>query len=403
MRRVYLDNNATTPLDPEVKEVIGNSLDLFGNPSSHHEFGREAYEKIVRAREEVARFIGAQPSEIVFTSGGSESNNIVLRSLLCSSYDCPYKTKKGTHIITSSIEHPSVLETCRYLNCETVKVSYLPVDRFGIVDPGDLEKAILPETALISVMYANNEVGSIQPVNELADIAHKHGIHFHTDAVQAPAKIPINVKDLNVDFLSLSGHKMYAPKGVGILYIKKGTRVCPLISGGHQETGIRAGTENTLGIIAMGKAAEVAMRDSEKDIPHVRQLRDKLEQGLIEKIPHSSLNGHLEKRAPNTLNISFDFIEGESVLYMLDNVGVAVSTGSACSSGSLNPSHVLTAMGTPIEKIHGSIRISLGKFTSEDDVSYVLEVFPPIVERLRKMSPFSAPACVPERERVEKV
>ncbi len=308
MRKVYLDNNATTPMDEEVKEVIRNSLDLFGNPSSHHEFGREAYEKIADARNTMAEFIGAHPSEIVFTSGGSESNNIVLRSLLCSSFDCPYKTRKGAHIITSSIEHPSILETCRYLSCETVNITYLPVDKNGLVNPSDLEKAITDETALISIMMANNEVGSVQPIRELAGIARKRRIHFHTDAVQAPAKIPINVKDLAVDFLSLSGHKMYAPKGVGILYIKQGTRVCPLISGGHQETGIRAGTENTLGIIAMGKAAEVAMRDQDRDIARIRRLRDRLEKGLTERIAYTSINGHADTRAPNTLNISFDFI-----------------------------------------------------------------------------------------------
>ncbi|MDQ7826846.1 MAG: IscS subfamily cysteine desulfurase [Candidatus Eremiobacteraeota bacterium] len=393
MRKVYLDNNATTPLDEEVKQVIKDSLDLYGNPSSHHEFGREARKRIEEAREKLARFINAKPSEIVFTSGGSESNNIVLRSLLCASFDCPYKTKKGTHIITSSIEHPSILETCRYLKCETVAITYLPVNQYGIVSPDELEKAIRPDTALISVMYANNEVGTIQPIAELAEIAHAHGIHFHTDAVQAPAKIPIDVEHLNADFLSLSGHKMYAPKGVGILYIKQGTRVCPLISGGHQETGIRAGTENTLGIIAMGKAAEVAMRDSHKDIPRVKMLRDRLERGLLERIPYTSVNGHPELRAPNTLNVSFKFIEGEAVLYMLDHVGIAVSTGSACSSGSLNPSHVLTSMGTDIEKIHSSIRLSLGKYTSEEDIDYVVEQFPPVIEKLRRMSPFSAPAC----------
>jgi len=393
VRRVYLDNNATTPLDEEVKELIRESLDTFGNPSSHHQFGREAHERIEKARVQIAKFINAHPSEIVFTSGGSESNNIVLRSLLCSSFDCPYKTRKGTHIITTAIEHPSVLETCRYLTCETVNMTYLPVDHYGIVNPADLEKAITRDTALVSIMYSNNEVGTIQPIAEMAAIAHRQGIHFHTDAVQAPAKIPIDVKALDLDFLSLSGHKMYAPKGVGILYIKKGTRVCPLISGGHQETGIRAGTENTLGIMAMGKAAEVAMRDSHKDIPRVKALRDRLEKELLERIPYTQVNGHPEKRAPNTLNVSFDFIEGEAVLYMLDAVGIAVSTGSACSSGSLNPSHVLTAMDIGIEKTHGSIRISLGKYTNDEDIDYVLENFPPVIERLRKMSPFSAPVC----------
>ena len=390
MKRVYLDNNATTPLDKEVKEAIIETLDMYGNPSSHHTMGRIARDKIEEARANIAMFINADPDEIIFTSGGSESNNIVMRSMLCS-HDCRYSSKRNMtkKFITSSVEHPAVLETAKLLACESVDTIQVPVDKYGIVIAEELEKEINKGADLVSIMYANNEVGTIQPIKQFADIAHEKGILFHTDAVQVPTKLKIDVKDLNVDYLSLSGHKMYAPKGVGILYSKKTTNLCPLISGGHQEKGLRAGTENTIGIIAMGKSAQVAMRDQEKEIEVVGKLRDKLEKGLLERIPNSFINGHPDLRVPNTTNISFSFIEGESILYMLDHVGVEVSTGSACSSGSLDPSHVLTAMKTDIEHTHSSIRMSLGKHTTEEEIDYVLSVFPPIIEKLRKMSPFS--------------
>lgn len=388
MRRVYLDNNATTPIIPEVKEALTESLDIFGNPSSHHEFGRLARAKMEEARKSMADLIGADPEEIIFSSGGSESNNITLKGTICRSVECrPYGARSGVKIITSTIEHPSIMETCKCLLTEGYTVEYLPVDKYGLVDPSDLEKMITPGTALVSVMYANNETGTIQPIKELAEIAHRHGVLFHTDAVQISGKLRVNVKELDVDFLSMSGHKMYAPKGVGILYLKKGTKVCPLVSGGHQERGLRAGTENTLGIIAIGRAAEVAARDMEKDAARMKMLRDKLQNGILERIPHIRLNGHPERRAPNTLNVSFEYVEGEAILYMLDGAGIAVSTGSACSSGSLEPSHVLLAMGLSHEVAHGSIRMSLGKMTTEEDIDYVLQELPPIIERLRRMSP----------------
>lgn len=397
MKRVYLDYSATTPIDPEVKEAIVESLELYGNPSSHYELGREAKQKIEAARANVAKFINAEPREIIFTSGGSESNNIVLRSLLCCGQNCTAKWTPHSlaekmnrpKIITSSIEHPSVLETCRLLKCESVDTHFLPVDGYGIVCPETLEAAIDENTCLVSIMQANNEVGTVEPIRELAGVARKHGVLFHTDAVQSATKVPIDVKELNVDYLSLSGHKMYAPKGVGILYVRQGLSICPLISGGHQETGIRAGTENTLGIIAMGKAAEIAMRDQKEESERIGRLRDKLEKGLLNSIPDCYVNGHPEHRVPNMLNISFAHIEGEAILYMLDHEGIEVSTGSACSSGSLDPSPVLTAMNLEIGRIHSSIRMSLGKYTTEEEIDYVLEKFPPIVQKLRRMSPFA--------------
>lgn len=390
MKRIYLDNNSTTPLDREVKQAIIEALDFYGNPSSHHEIGKAARKKIEQARENVAAFINAEPNEIIFTSGASESNNIVLKNLLCGAGKCCVRhSRNNPEIITSKIEHPSVTETCKALECSSVKTAYMPVSREGIVNPEDLRKMISTDTALVSVMFANNETGTIQPVKELAEIAHSHGIPFHTDAVQAAGKIKIDVKELGVDYLSISGHKMYAPKGIGILYVKKGAKICPLISGGHQETGLRAGTENTLGIVAIGKAAEIAMKNGEEEQQKIVELRDRIENGLLERIPHSYVNGDKKLRVPNTLNMSFDSIEGEAILYMLDHVGIEVSTGSACSSGSLEPSSVLVAMGLDIEKIHSSIRISLGKENTQEEADYVLENFPPIIEKLRKMSPFS--------------
>lgn len=395
MPHVYLDNNATTALCDEVKECIRESLDYFGNPSSHHEFGRVAGRKIEEARKTLARFIGAEPDEIFFTSGGSESNNVVLKGMGCKSHGCrPFGAHRGTHIITSAIEHPSVLETCKCIASEGTEVTYLPVDRFGMVSPDSLRKAITDKTILVSVMYANNEVGTIQPLSELAAIAREAGAYFHTDAVQASAKIPIDVKAIGADFLSLSGHKMYAPKGVGILYMKKGMRVCPLISGGHQERGLRAGTENTLGIVAMGAAAEVAMRCLDEDVVRIGALRDRLQEGILTRVSNVQVNGHPDTRAPNTLNVSFDYVEGEAILYMLDGAGIAVSTGSACSSGSLEPSHVLMAMGLPVERAHGSIRLSLGRMTTDADIDYTLEHLPRVIDKLRRMSPLYA--CVGE-------
>lgn len=389
MKRIYFDNNATTPLDKEVKEAIIGALDLYGNPSSHHELGQEVRRKIEEARENVAKFINADKEEIIFTSGGSESNNIVLKSIICKTVACGINRNKGNgRIITSAVEHPSVIETCKALECGKIQTDYLPVDENGLASASSLRRLLKKPADIVSIMYANNETGVVMPIKEMAEAAHEQGALFHTDAVQAAGKIPIDVKDLGVDFLSISGHKMYAPKGIGILYIKKGVKICPLISGGHQETGMRAGTENTLGIIAIGKAALISMRDAASELPRIKLMRDRLEKNILERIPYSYVNGDREKRVPNTLNISFDMIEGESILYMLDHVGIEVSTGSACSSGSLEPSPVLQAMGLSVERMHSSIRISLGKENTDEEIDYASEELPKIITKLRNMSPF---------------
>lgn len=391
-RTVYLDNNATTPVHPEVKKAITEAVDLYGNPSSMHRPGQLARYAIEDARNKIASFIGATPEEILFTGSGSEANNSVLNSIYCNCHSCNIRRIFDTissrnHIITSSIEHPSVIETLKCYENRGIDVTYLPVDKYGIVDPVDVRKAVKESTGLISIMYANNEIGSIQPVNEIAEIAREHNINFHTDAVQATGKIDINVKDLGVDYMTMSGHKIFAPKGTGVLYIKNGTKFCPLIYGGHHERNRRAGTENTIGIVALGKAFELLERDMESDRNKMLKLKNKLKQGLIERIPDISINGHPDKTLLNTLNVTFDYIEGESILLSADFEGIAVSTGSACSTGSLEPSHVIMALGVSAEKAHGSIRFSLGRENTEEDIDYVLEKFPPIIEKLRKMSP----------------
>ncbi|MFC2075621.1 cysteine desulfurase family protein [candidate division KSB1 bacterium] len=387
--RVYFDNNATTPVHPEVSEVAKEALDVFGNASSYHSFGREARERVESARAILADAIGAEPSEIMFTSGGSESNNLVLKGLICGSMTCPNRSghRVGRHIITSQIEHPSVYDTCRCLEAEGYLITYLPVDSTGMVNPDDLRKAITSNTSLISIMMANNEVGTMQPVKEIAAIAGEHGIPFHSDAVQVVGKLDVSVNDLGIDFLSLSGHKINAPKGIGALYMRKTLSVCPLIHGGPQEMSRRAGTENNVGIIALGKAIDVMGHDRGTLIPEIERLRDRLETGLLEKVPDIRVNGHREKRLPGTTNISFKYVEGESILLSLDAEGIAVSTGSACSSGSLEPSHVLLAMGMSHEDAHGSIRFSLGYGNTDPDVDYALEHIPPVIQRLRDMSP----------------
>ncbi|MFC1595814.1 cysteine desulfurase family protein [Candidatus Margulisiibacteriota bacterium] len=386
LKRVYADNNATTPLHPKVQEAIIEALPLFGNASSLHSFGREAKAKIDEARAAIATFLGADPAEIIFTGGGTESNNTVLNNLSCSSTVCAHK-QCVPHIITSKIEHPSVLATVKCLVDQGVEVTYVKVDKYGMVDPHDIQKEIKSNTRLISIMYANNEIGTIQPIKEISRIANQHNILMHTDAIQASGKIPFKVSDLGVDFLSLSGHKVYATKGVGVLYVKKGTRFCPLIHGGHHEHSRRAGTENTLGIIAMGKAVEMLDREMDAEIPRLKKLRQKLSDGITNSISEVSFNGHPTEFQPGTLNVSFSYIEGESILLHLDLEGIAVSTGSACASGSLEPSHVLRAIGVPIEDVHSSIRFSLGRENTAEDVDYILEKLPPIVEKLRKLSP----------------
>lgn len=380
MKRVYLDNNATTPVDPEVMRTAAEAMELFGNPSSHYETGRKAKSIIDGARESVAAMIGADPDEILFTSCATESNNTVLRSFA--------REKSPCRIITTRIEHPAILATCDDLESMGTRVVRLPSNEEGGVSLADLEKALDEGADLVSAMMANNETGVMLPVAMMAEMARKRGAAFHTDAVQAAGKIKIDVRELGVDYLSISGHKMYAPKGIGVLYVRRGAFLHPLLTGGHQENGLRAGTENTPWIAAIGKAAEIASRTLEEESARIAGLRDRLEAGLLESIPRSYINGAAGKRVPNTLNISFDDIEGEAILYMLDHVGIEVSTGSACSSNSLNPSHVLNAMGISVERMHSSIRISLGKENTDEDVDYTLRNFPPVIARLRAISPF---------------
>lgn len=382
MKKIYLDNNATTPIHPEVKSAILPFLDeKFGNPSSIHWAGRDVRKAVEDAREKVAELINADPKEIIFTGSGTEANNTAIKGIAFQHWD-----KKG-HIITSSVEHPSVLNTCKYLEKKGFEVTYLPVDEYGMIDPDDLRKAIRKDTILVSIMLANNEIGNIYPIQELAKIAKENNIPFHCDAVQAAGKIEVDVKKLGVDMLTISAHKIYAPKGVGALYIRKGLRIDPLITGGHQERNLRSGTENVIGIVGFGKACEIAKREMNEVAERVKRLRDKLERGILERIPDVKVNGHPEKRLPTTLNVSFLYVEGESILLYLDMEGIAASSGSACTSGTLDPSHVLLAMGIPHEVAHGSVRFSLGRETTEEDIDRVLEVLPPIIERLRSFSP----------------
>lgn len=382
MKRVYLDHNATTPTHPEVvKAILPYFKEVFGNASSVHQFGQQARKAIDEAREKIANFIGASPKEIVFTSGGTEANNFALKGVVYAN------EKKGKHIITSSMEHHAVLNPCKYLEKKGFKVTYLPVDKYGLVDPEEVRKAVTKETILISIIHANNEVGTIEPITEIGKIAKEIGIYFHTDAAQTVGKIPVNVNELNIDLLSLSGHKIYGPKGIGVLYIRKGTRIQPLIQGGHHELNRRAGTENVPAIVGLGKAIEIAKATMEKESMRLTNLRNRLCSGIGEKIDYVRLNGHPGKRLPNTLNMSFEFVEGESMILNLDLKGIAVSTGSACTSGSLEPSHVLKAMRVDPAVAQGSIRFSLGKDNTEEDIDYVLEVLPEIVSRLRAMSP----------------
>jgi len=381
-RIVYMDHSATTYVRKEVLDaMIPYYTEFFGNPSSIYSITRVTKKAIDTAREQVAKALGAEPDEIYFTSGGSESDNWAIKGIAWAN------RKKGNHIITSSIEHHAVLHTCQYLEKEGFTVTYLPVDQYGLVDPAELEKAITDQTILVTIMYANNEIGTIEPVAELGAIARKHKIPFHTDAVQVIGNVPVDVKVQNIDLLSLSAHKFYGPKGVGALYIRKGTKIDNLIHGGGQERRRRAGTENIAGIVGLGKAIELATADIEGHNKKIRALRDRLMKGILDKIPDSHLNGHPEKRLPGNINISFKFIEGEGILLWLDDEGICASTGSACTSGSLEPSHVLLATGLPVEISHGSLRLTLGNVNTDADVDFVLEVLPKVVSRLREMSP----------------
>ncbi len=386
MRRVYLDHNATTPIHPDVKTAMISAMDVFGNASSHHAFGREAHELIESARKTVADALGAEPDEIIFTSCGSESNNLVIKGVTCGNTICKIGCEK-TEVIISAIEHPSVLNTAKCLQGEGKTVHICPVDENGVVRLDILESLLSSRTALVSIMYANNETGAIQPIDEIAKLLAGKGIIFHTDAVQAFGKIPINVKALGLDFLSLSGHKIYGPKGVGVLYKRKTRKVCPLIHGGHHEFNLRAGTENTIHIAGLGKAVECSIADMDREWQRLSVLRDWFEAEVIRRIPESYINGANARRTAHTSNISFRYIEGESILYDLDFDGIAVSTGSACSSGSLEPSHVLLAMGMDHGRAHSSIRFSLGRSTTKADLAYTVDALERTVSRLRRMSP----------------
>jgi cysteine desulfurase len=383
MRRVYLDHSATTPVDPEVaKLMMTYYTEKFGNPSSVHSFGREAKEALEIAREQVAKLLGAQASEITFTSGGTEADNLAILGTAQAGRN------KGKHIITSAVEHHAVLETCEYLEKNGFELTIIPVNEEGLLSAQDVEKAIRPDTILITIMHANNEVGAIQPIAEIGKIARDKGITFHVDAVQSFGKIPIDVKAMNVDLMTVSSHKIYGPKGVGALYIRKGVRIVPLVHGGGQEKKRRSGTENTPGIIGFGKACEIAGERMEQEALREGKLRDKLLKGILDRIDYVKVNGPIgENRLPGNLNVSIQFIEGEALLLSLDMLGIAASSGSACTSGSLDPSHVLLAMGMPHEIAHGSLRLSFGRQNTEEDVDYVLEQLPKIVDRLRMMSP----------------
>ncbi|WP_292489540.1 cysteine desulfurase NifS [Methanoculleus sp. 10] len=383
-RSVYMDHAATTPTRPEVVEaMLPCFTERFGNPSSLYALAREAKEAVGEARGRVTAAIGARPEEVCFTSGGTESDNWAIKGVAAAN------RKRGNHIITSAIEHHAVLHPCRTLEKQGFSVTYLPVDELGRVDPGDVEEAITDRTILISVMIANNEIGTIQPVRAIAEVAHDHGIPFHTDAVQAIGAIPIDVDEMGIDLLSLSAHKFGGPKGAGALYVRRGIRIGALMDGGGQERGRRAGTENVPGIVGLGKAIELAVAEAPRSSTRIAAMRDRLIRGILDAIPETRLNGHPTERLPNNVNVAFRYVEGESILLMLDALGISASTGSACTSASLEPSHVLTACGLPPEHAHGSLRLTLGSRNTEEDVDYVLSVLPRVIERLRKMSPIS--------------
>ena len=382
MRRIYLDYAATTPTHPDVSKAMRPYLrDFFGNPSSMHSIGQEARVAVEESRDKVASMIGASSEEIVFTGGGTEADNFALKGMAYAN------DSKKNHIITSSIEHHAVLETCKFLERLGFSVTYLPVDGYGLVDPDDVKRAITEKTLLISVMHANNEVGTVEPIAEIGKIAREAGISFHTDAVQTAGHIPVKVDDLGVDMLAMSAHKLGGPKGVGALYVRKGTRIVSFVHGGEQEKGRRASTENVPGIVGFSKAAEMAQRESEKEAKRLTVLRDKLTNGLMGRIEHVHLNGHPTRRLPNNINMSVDGVEGEHMLLNLNARGICVSTGSACSSSSSEPSHVLLALGLSHEQARGSIRLSLGRETAERDIDRVLAVLPDVVNELRAMAP----------------
>lgn len=385
MKTVYLDNNATTQVAAEVLEaMLPYFRDLYGNPSSMHSFGGQVAQEIHEARKQVASLIGAIPEEIIFTSCGTESDNAAIRSALAVHPD-------RRHLVTSRVEHPAIKALYTDLARQGYHVTELPVDKDGLLDLDQFEKSLSPDTAIVSLMWANNETGVLFPVEKAAELAHERGILFHTDAVQAVGKIPLQMKTNVIDMLSLSGHKLHAPKGIGVLYVRKGTKYAPFLIGGHQEKQRRGGTENTPSIIGLGKACELAARHMATENITVKKLRDKLEKQILARIPSSRVNGDCLNRLPNTTNISFEFVEGEGILLLMDEYGICASSGSACTSGSLQPSHVLRAMGVPFTMAHGSIRFSLSIYNTEAEINFVIEKLPPIIERLRSMSPYWHP------------
>ena len=385
MKTVYLDNNATTQVAAEVLEaMLPYFRDLYGNPSSMHSFGGQVAQEIHEARKQVASLIGAIPEEIIFTSCGTESDNAAIRSALAVHPD-------RRHLVTSRVEHPAIQALYTDLARQGYHVTELPVDKDGLLDLDQYEKSLSPDTAVVSLMWANNETGVLFPVEKAAELAHERGILFHTDAVQAVGKIPLQMKTNVIDMLSLSGHKLHAPKGIGVLYVRKGTKYAPFLIGGHQEKQRRGGTENTPSIIGLGKACELAARHMATENITVKKLRDKLEKQILARIPSSRVNGDCLNRLPNTTNISFEFVEGEGILLLMDEYGICASSGSACTSGSLQPSHVLRAMGVPFTMAHGSIRFSLSIYNTEAEINFVIEKLPPIIERLRSMSPYWHP------------
>jgi cysteine desulfurase len=385
MRTVYLDHNATTPVHPRVVEAMKPYFsEVYGNASSLHQSGREAKAALENARQSAADSLGCKASEIIFTSGGTESDNFAIKGTVYANRN------KGRHIITSSIEHHAVEISCRFLEKEGFEVTYLPVDNYGFVDPDDLKKAIRPDTILITIMYANNETGVIQDIESLVSVAREAGVYFHTDAVQATGKIPYRIDDIGCDLLSISAHKLYGPKGVGLLYLKSGVRISPWNEGGGHEKGMRAGTENVAGIVGLAEALNIAGRDMTAESEKLNNMSRRFYESIKERIPDIRLNGHFEKRVPNTINVSFKAIEGEAIMLSLDMKGIMVSTGSACTSGATDPSHVLRAMGVPREMAQGSIRFSFGRSNSREDVDYTVDILEKEVSRLRSISPLYA-------------
>ena len=382
MKVIYTDNNATTQVAPEVvEEMLPYFHDLYGNPSSMHSFGGNVARSLKEAREKVATLIGATPDEILFASCGTESDNTAIRAAIASNPE-----KK--HIITTRVEHPAVKNLCEHLSKNGYRITFLPVDRKGRLNVDYLYESLSSDTAIVSIMWANNETGVIFPIEKIAQVVRESGILFHTDAVQAVGKIPIDVSEVPVGMLSLSGHKLHAPKGVAALFVRKGTKFCPFIIGGHQERGRRGGTENIASIIGLGKACELAAEHMKEENEQVKYLRDKLENEILERIPNAMVNGDREQRLPNTTSISFEYVEGEAILLMLNEFGICASSGSACTSGSLEPSHVLRAMGVPFTAAHGSIRFSLSIYNTKEEIDLIIKKLPPIIERLRYLSPF---------------